>query len=229
MDKHHRKYDTDTGLENFVLRLRENNSDLEYYSGYIDSEHKVNLRCKKCGTIFSRYASCVRQNKKIRCYECEKIETRNKRLLEEQFKEQRRYLYQESKRYESKKQFGFSICVNCGKLFIGDTKYCSSRCLNRKYEGKKEKQRLQRAKQNGEIDKTITLDKLIERDNNICKICNKMCDKQDYEIKDGVFYVGSNYPSIDHIIPLSKGGTHTWNNVQLAHMYCNSIKSNKLF
>lgn len=228
MDKHHRKYDTNTGLENFILRLRENNSDLEYYSGYIDSEHRVNLRCKKCGTIFSRYASSLRQNKKIRCYECEKIETRNKRLLEEQFKEQRKYLNQESKRYESKKQFGFSICVNCGKLFIGDTKYCSSRCSNRKCEGKKEKQRLQRAKQNGKIDKDITLDKLIHRDNNICGICGKECNSDDYKKDNGTFIVGSLYPSIDHIIPLSKGGTHTWDNVQLAHMICNSIKNNKI-
>ena len=36
------------------------------------------------------------------------------------------------------------------------------------------------------------------------------------------------YPTIDHIIPLSKGGTHTWNNVQLAHMCCNAGKCDKV-
>ena len=35
------------------------------------------------------------------------------------------------------------------------------------------------------------------------------------------------YPTVDHIVPLSKGGTHTWNNVQLAHMACNSGKCDK--
>jgi len=30
--------------------------------------------------------------------------------------------------------------------------------------------------------------------------------------------------SIDHIIPLSRGGTHEPDNVQLAHFICNSIK-----
>jgi 5-methylcytosine-specific restriction endonuclease McrA len=31
-------------------------------------------------------------------------------------------------------------------------------------------------------------------------------------------------PTVDHIIPLAKGGTHTWDNVQLAHWSCNSDK-----
>ena len=51
MDKHHRKYDTNTGLENFILRLKEYNPDIEYYSDYIDSENKVKLKCNKCGNI----------------------------------------------------------------------------------------------------------------------------------------------------------------------------------
>ena len=38
---------------------------------------------------------------------------------------------------------------------------------------------------------------------------------------------GPMYPSIDHIIPMSKGGGHIWSNVQVAHIICNSIKSDK--
>lgn len=34
--------------------------------------------------------------------------------------------------------------------------------------------------------------------------------------------------SIDHIRPLSKGGTHTWDNVQLAHLKCNIKKGNRV-
>lgn len=41
MDKHHRKYKTDTGIENFILRLKEYNPNIIYYSGYKDSESKV--------------------------------------------------------------------------------------------------------------------------------------------------------------------------------------------
>jgi 5-methylcytosine-specific restriction endonuclease McrA len=31
-------------------------------------------------------------------------------------------------------------------------------------------------------------------------------------------------PSIDHVVPLKHGGTHTWDNVRLAHRSCNSAK-----
>lgn len=34
-------------------------------------------------------------------------------------------------------------------------------------------------------------------------------------------------PSIDHIVPLSQGGTHELANVQLAHYRCNLSKNNR--
>ncbi len=35
-------------------------------------------------------------------------------------------------------------------------------------------------------------------------------------------------PSIDHIVPITRGGTHTWDNAQLAHLLCNTRKGNKV-
>lgn len=35
-------------------------------------------------------------------------------------------------------------------------------------------------------------------------------------------------PSIDHVIPLSRGGAHAMGNVQSAHLRCNSSKGDKL-
>ncbi|MDF9748643.1 endogenous inhibitor of DNA gyrase (YacG/DUF329 family) [Arthrobacter sp. ES3-54] len=35
-------------------------------------------------------------------------------------------------------------------------------------------------------------------------------------------------PSLDHILPLSRGGTHTYENVQLAHLTCNVSKGNRI-
>lgn len=52
---------------------------------------------------------------------------------------------------------------------------------------------------------------IYERDNWRCGICGKKVTKR-------------SEASLDHIIPLSKGGGHTAVNLQLAHRLCNSIK-----
>lgn len=36
------------------------------------------------------------------------------------------------------------------------------------------------------------------------------------------------YPNVEHVIPISKGGTHTWDNVKLAHRKCNWEKGDKI-
>lgn len=81
-----------------------------------------------------------------------------------------------------------------------------------------------RAKANGKIDWTVNLQELISRDQSVCALCGELVNVNDYTVRDGVFIAGNSYPSIDHIIPLSKGGAHTWSNVQLAHRACNSRK-----
>jgi 5-methylcytosine-specific restriction endonuclease McrA len=48
-------------------------------------------------------------------------------------------------------------------------------------------------------------------------LCGGQCSWDD--VVDG--NAGDSYPSIDHVRPLSKGGTHEWNNVKLAHRKCN--------
>ena len=41
-------------------------------------------------------------------------------------------------------------------------------------------------------------------------------------------YCGSSATSIDHVVPRSRGGTHTWDNVVAACRRCNSKKENRL-
>ena len=65
----------------------------------------------------------------------------------------------------------------------------------------------------------ITLPKLIKRDGLTCAICGLPCFY-------GGDYLADLYPTIDHIVPISKGGGHIWSNVQLAHRLCNINKSN---
>lgn len=55
------------------------------------------------------------------------------------------------------------------------------------------------------------------RDGWICQHCKKRVDKT-------LKYPDPMSRSLDHIVPLSKGGTHTYKNVQLAHFGCNTNK-----
>lgn len=123
-----------------------------------------------------------------------------------------------------------SECKYCGNYYIkyNGRGYCSNMCRkkdkHRRY-GNKEK----RLKKNGKPDYSITLDKLYKRDKGICKLCGNKTNYNDYIIDSkGNFIVGYSYPSIDHIIPIAKGGVHQWYNVQLACFRCNALKRDKI-
>ena len=98
-------------------------------------------------------------------------------------------------------------------------------CRKEVYNGKN-----RRVRQGCLVDKNITVKALYKRDSGICYLCGGMCDWSDRRPRrDGGVSCGGNYPSIDHIIPLSKNGLHSWGNVKLAHLGCNMKKSNKVF
>jgi 5-methylcytosine-specific restriction endonuclease McrA len=61
---------------------------------------------------------------------------------------------------------------------------------------------------------------IFERDDWTCQVCGLWVDR-DASVPAPLS------PTLDHRIPLSKGGLHTPGNVQLAHFHCNSIKGNK--
>lgn len=76
-------------------------------------------------------------------------------------------------------------------------------------------QHARRARELGlDADDTISVHELFKRDKGICQICKNR--------------VGPSEASIDHIVPISKGGPHTWDNVQLSHESCNYKKGAKL-
>lgn len=70
---------------------------------------------------------------------------------------------------------------------------------------------------------------LYRRDGNKCHICGKAVSKKDFtRTPEGRFVAGPKYPTVDHVVPKSKGGTHDLNNLKLAHKSCNSQKSAKM-
>lgn len=116
-------------------------------------------------------------------------------------------------------------CIICGKEFktwrsIQWT--CSPEC-----EKVKIRQRSDARLRGKIIDKDITLIKLADKYQGKCQICGEPVDWDDCIEKDGTIICGNMYPSIDHILPISKGGLHSWDNIQLAHRICNCKKSNK--
>lgn len=114
-------------------------------------------------------------------------------------------------------------CEVCGEKFLAHyptAKYCSKTC-------QKKSTRTRDRYKGITIDKGITLPRLAKRDHNQCQICGLFVDWDDFIQTDKTKICGDMYPSIDHIRPISLGGVHSWDNVQLAHRGCNSRKHNK--
>lgn len=119
-------------------------------------------------------------------------------------------------------------CVVCGNVFITNKPNqvaCSSECskVNRNRISHKRKKRYKEIT----VDSDISLFYLAKRDEQQCQICGLFVDWTDKTEKDGTIICGDYYPSIDHVKPISLGGLHSWDNVQLAHRKCNYMKSNK--
>ena len=74
-------------------------------------------------------------------------------------------------------------------------------------------------KNNVNADNVISLE-VFKRDNWRCQMCNKKLKPQN-KIPNPLA------PTIDHIKPLSKGGSHTYQNIQLACYRCNCKKGNR--
>lgn len=211
--------------------ISQKHPDFEYVSGWLGGGEAVKLRCKKCGDIITKSANSLRGSHKVRCRICEEVYKKQKQkedeLKREYEKEQKRR--EKEKRFweQSFEQAAVSFCPECGSIFVGRKKYCSSICLKRSSNSTKKDKRLRKIKER-KMD-YISLRSLYMRDHGRCWICGGVCDFEDYSRdQDGNFIVGGNYPSIDHVYPLSKGGMHSWDNVKLAHHYCNSVKCDKV-
>lgn len=124
----------------------------------------------------------------------------------------------------------YQKCNECGRWFFNrlKKKTCSIKCENRRQNRQQEINRRRKVRENGRIDWDINIQRVIQRDGLTCHICGEQVDLDDfYTNNNDVFIAGNKYPSIDHVKPVSKGGTHTWDNVKIAHRICNSVKSDK--
>lgn len=124
-------------------------------------------------------------------------------------------------------------CVICGKWADGPKhgrKYCSNACnmvgwksenLERVRELGREHTRRRRAVTRGLHAERFTDKQVRDRSGDKCYLCGK---KIDFTLS----HPHDKSPSVDHITPISKGGTHTLDNVAMTHLDCNKRKSARL-
>lgn len=192
-------------IDNFVKAERTTFNFIAYNS----DGHKVKLKCKLCGTETVRDYSTVKRYNTV-CEHCKE----NERIQEGRTQLRDALLHV----IESKTP---KVCEQCGSVFYSQyssAKYCSKRCKSKKNRGCSIRKRCR--KYGVFYDSTVKPEIVIERDNGICQICGKVCNKADR--RWGTF--GPDFPTVDHIVPLAKGGTHTWDNVQCVCAICNSYK-----
>lgn len=218
--------------------ISERMPEVEYAGNYTGADGRADIKCKTCGTVFNRSMISIRK-RHCACPECAKrkadrINTERaemKRLKTEQKREEREALktarerkreHERQEKYKAKKH----PCAVCGTI-TDRPKYCSDTCMKKACGKAKEQRRRVRIKAQM-IDNDITVEGLFRRDAGKCWLCGERCNFEDYTVRDGNFIAGDWYPSIDHVLPISKGGEHSWNNVRLAHHRCNWKKRDKI-
>lgn len=106
----------------------------------------------------------------------------------------------------------YAECAECGATFIRRAgqlgRFCSLRCRRKPH--KRHRRRLL-----GDVDKeSVALREIAERDGWRCHLCGK-------KVPDRPWSADPLDPTLDHLIPVSAGGSHTRDNLALAHNRCN--------
>lgn len=209
-------------------RVSELHPGWTWVSGSIGASDMVKIRCDYCQNIIERSANTIRHRSEIVCPSCVEAERQRqqKKKEEERVKEEREREERFWSQDFTQSALSFRICAYCGAPHLRTNAKCCSEECSRKYANSKGDRRVRRMRK---VDKSISLKRLYLRDGGKCWICGDKCDFNDCRHdENGNFIVGSMYPSIDHVYPISKGGAHSWNNVKLAHHYCNTLKNDKV-
>jgi len=123
------------------------------------------------------------------------------------------------------------FCQLCNKIYTVDaiqlnSRFCSMKCrervrlqMRRSYLNAWQRVRSAKVK-TATVDKFSPLD-VYQRDNWTCYICSNPVDRNQTHPEPLA-------PTVDHVIPISKGGEHSLNNCRCAHAICNMRKTDKL-
>lgn len=128
------------------------------------------------------------------------------------------------------------LCLGCGDGFephSKGSKFCSIPCRallaqideSTYYLNKRDRERhysrlRRRLLRGARTSQTVRRYEIYQRDGWICQICFG-------KVISGTHWNDPKSATLDHIVPLSRGGRHEPLNVRLAHMGCNSRKGNR--
>lgn len=233
---------TESQVADYVSR-----SGFDYVAGYQSQKKPITVRCRRCGRTFERqfhiFGDVATGTWKCRnecplCRSEQLKEERERKQTEKKAEREREARIKAEQRAikqadlisrQMEERLAIHVCKNCGTEYCIETtgynskQYCSEKCMKRWVMRIKNDRRIRRMKTR-QHDTDITLELLFKKDDGVCYLCGKQCDWNNVDA-DG--NAQGNYPSIDHVRPLSKGGTHTWNNVRLACRSCNNAKGSR--
>lgn len=183
------------------------------------------FKCKKCGTEFQRADDLFRgKQKTIRCLVC----NNGMKIYSQKTDEILSYYQNGHSVTETCTKFGIAKTilnnwvkkrkVTNGRTFKEGGQECNKARAEAASGSHISKSYYRKALEHGaQAEIGVTRSNLIKRKGLTCAICGIQC-------VDSGNSQAPLYATMDHIIPLSKGGGHTWKNVQIAHRICNLNK-----
>jgi len=175
--------------------------------GKVSDNKGVYIKCLNCFSVVIFFGRVMRKY-------CSSIECLAERARQaDKKKNKKKYV---TKSYQCL-ECGFQYLLNYGQK---NYKYCSALCRRKAHhrmQAHAKRARLRRVA----WEKIYPLE-VFRRANYICYLCGV---KTDIGKRGTKFHLA---PELEHIIPISKGGPHTWDNVACACRSCNSLKGAKL-
>jgi 5-methylcytosine-specific restriction endonuclease McrA len=231
----------------FVVRPKDITQGRQYCSYTCmgaGQNRRIALTCETCGNSFLVEPNRIRQGRKFCSRQCYKLARAGRRpvaccicgkevlLWPGEIRPSGNYCSRACLSIAQNHQVTV-VCIICGKVFRIRQKNihpqgnsCSRRCghrarveqvkvyPNRRARHLAASERRRVALKQAPFIETVLIDVLYLRDRGICQLCYKRCSKK--------------AATVDHVIPLSLGGAHSYQNTVLAHHSCNSKKSNRL-
>lgn len=124
--------------------------------------------------------------------------------------------------------FGARRCPPCAAIYRASTQSEEAKQKRKVAARKADRERFGKywrgkARAYGAHYEKVDRTKIFDRDDWICYLCGRPVPRgllRDCRAKDA--------PTIDHVVPISKGGAHAAHNIRLAHRGCNSRKQSRI-